>query len=66
MEKTEFKNGDPAVLKSNPKLKYTIVQIDIDNINARCIDFNGKEVTLPLISLKKPPTGSGWVTGVYD
>ncbi len=48
-----LKAGDEVVLKSNPKKHYVIAEIDIDKINANCVDSEGKKVMLPLISLQK-------------
>ena len=49
----ELKVGDVVNNKADKKIKYTISQIDIDNINAICVDSKGSQTKIPLIALEK-------------
>lgn len=55
--KTDLKVGDVVANKANPNKALTIIEIDIDNINAKCLDENNKTIIIPLIALQKyePP-----------
>lgn len=51
MEKEKVKIGDMVANQAKPEKCYTITQIDIDGINAICVDENNKPHTIPLIAL---------------
>jgi len=63
MAENELKQGDPCCLKSNTKIRFTIVSIE--NGIAKCVNDKMETVDMPLIALK--PIGfSGIVSGIYD
>lgn len=61
---SQFKKGEMVVNKANRNKVFTVIEVDIDNINANLIDGNGNKVTLPVAALEKytPPEGPKTVT----
>lgn len=56
---TEFQSGDLVANKANPKVAFTFLQLQNDNINAVVLDGNGQKVIIPAVALTKyePPKG---------
>jgi len=48
-----LKLGDCVYNKESPDVKYTLSEMDIDIINAKCVDRDGKIHTIPIINLAK-------------
>ena len=51
----DLKNGDCVVNKLAKEVRYTLSRIDIDKVYAMCVDKDGKEIKMPLVSLMKCP-----------